>query len=72
MNNKSGFSALPAGNRGTDGTFFRNDGGYWWSTTENDASYAYYHCLFWFINYFNRDDLQAESEGISVRLVRDN
>ncbi|GBU26313.1 hypothetical protein R83H12_03009 [Fibrobacteria bacterium R8-3-H12] len=40
--NTSGFSALPGGYGGSDGSFFNvgSDGG-WWSSSKNDANYAY-------------------------------
>ncbi len=71
--NKSGFTGLPGGIRSDGGDFV--DGGvygYWWSSTELNDSYAYYHYLYcqsgkWFryVNYF-------KSSGFSVRCLRDN
>jgi uncharacterized protein (TIGR02145 family) len=41
-----GFSALPGGYDGSDGSFTKvGESGYWWSTTEYDASNAYYRAM---------------------------
>jgi uncharacterized protein (TIGR02145 family) len=42
--NDYGFSALPGGFGGSDGSFFGNVGndGYWWSASESSSSHAYY------------------------------
>lgn len=67
-----GFSALPGGFRsGIDGGFF-NVGydGYWWSSTEHDASRACRLAIFNIygsVNYYT----SYKSDGISVRCVRD-
>jgi uncharacterized protein (TIGR02145 family) len=43
-----GFSALPGGDRWTDGSFFDVGGwGSWWSATEIDASYAWGRYMDW-------------------------
>jgi uncharacterized protein (TIGR02145 family) len=43
--NESGFSALPGGYRHNSGPFFNGIGGsgYWWSSTEFNATLAWYH-----------------------------
>jgi uncharacterized protein (TIGR02145 family) len=71
-NNSSGFSALPGGYRRDDGTFY-NQGvyGFWWSATENDASVACDHNLFYVSGSLDRG-IDYKSCGYSVRLVRDN
>jgi len=70
-NNRSGFSALPGGCRGNNGSFGDvGYGGYWWGSTEYSASNAYLRDLS-----FCYDDLgwdgSHKSDGFSVRLVRD-
>jgi len=69
--NKSGFTALPGGDRGIDGTFL-NIGyyGYWWSASEGYAPGAwlrsvYYHASFVYsLSYY-------KEFGYSVRCLRD-
>ncbi|MGB5747192.1 MAG: FISUMP domain-containing protein [Desulfobacterales bacterium] len=70
-NNASGFSALPGGCR-YDGGFFSNqsDYGYWWSASEDDASFAYYRYLYCIYEYLYRY-INNKSLGFSVRLLRD-
>jgi uncharacterized protein (TIGR02145 family) len=71
-NNRSGFSALPGGCRGDDGSFSGvGDGGSWWSATESDASSAYYRYLSHFINALCKL-YSPKSCGFSVRLVKDS
>jgi uncharacterized protein (TIGR02145 family) len=71
-NNNSGFSALPGGYRYYDGYFnFQSNNGGWWSTTDYNASFA------WFRDLYYGGDVLGEYPtnkgcGISVRLVRDN
>ena len=71
-NNSSGFSALPGGYRGRASGNFLNFGmgGCWWNATVYDASYAYYHTL-----YYSRYDLGSlfalKSCGFSVKLLKD-
>ena len=69
--NESGFMALPAGSRNTDGSFGML--GYlsrWWSATENDATFSWGHAVYeslasnWIGGY-------NKSEGFSVRCVKD-
>jgi uncharacterized protein (TIGR02145 family) len=70
--NETGFTALPGGHRNSDGSF--SDVGYygdWWSTSENDASYAW-------LRYLNCSSAQVirnylnKSYGFSVRCLKDN
>jgi uncharacterized protein (TIGR02145 family) len=72
QNNSSGFSALPAGSRSSNGTY---DGQglffYWWLPKEMDSSNA------WFRRIDNNNNLgmyfpTAKSCGFSIRLVRDH
>ena len=69
--NESGFTGLPGGARSNDGTY-SNIGsyGYWWSSTENYSSDAWYRGLGYygssvFRSYYNK------RYGFSVRCVRD-
>jgi uncharacterized protein (TIGR02145 family) len=70
-NNRSGFSALPAGYRRGDGTFdgqsYSSD---WWGATNADASNAWYRGISYDFDYPGRDSY-AKLAGFSVRLVRD-
>ena len=66
------FSALPGGRRfDSDGAFYHAGSyGYWWSSTEYDATYAWYRRMYYgygsvYRNYNNR------RYGFSVRCVRD-
>src|SRR5271157_2385763 len=66
-NNRSGFSALPGGCRGDDGSFSGvGDGGSWWSVTESGTSAAYYRYLSHFINALCKL-YSPKSCGFSVR-----
>jgi uncharacterized protein (TIGR02145 family) len=70
-NNSSGFAGLPGGFRSSNGTFYNiGNYGYWWSTTESDASFAWNRYL---INY-NVNVLRLnyyKGFGYSVRCLRD-
>ena len=69
--NISGFSGLPGGNRGLTGTFGGIPGtGYWWSSTETDASNAWYRYLYYFYGDVGRNSY-FKLHGFSVRCVRD-
>jgi len=62
-----GFSALPGGG----GSFnYVGEGGFWWSSTEYDASYAYYRGMYYDNAYVNRSDTD-KSIFFSVRCVQD-
>lgn len=69
--NKSGFTGLPGGSRGNDGTF---DGigsyGYWWSSTQYDTYNAWYRALYYFSSSVDRPNYYKVL-GFSVRCVRD-
>jgi uncharacterized protein (TIGR02145 family) len=70
-NNKSGFSALPGGGRGNDGTFgYIGSYGYWWSTTEGDATSAGVSGLVYGYSYLYRNG-HTKEVGYSVRCLRD-
>jgi uncharacterized protein (TIGR02145 family) len=69
-NNASGFSALPGGFRGYDGTFnAQSYYGFWWSATEYNESDAWYRNLYFDASYLSRYNI-FKSCGFSVRLLR--
>jgi len=77
LNNSTGFSALPGGNRHHDDGTFVDVGynGHWWSATEINTSSA----RFWYMSYDNSSQIfpqpyneQSKSNGFSVRCIRDN
>jgi uncharacterized protein (TIGR02145 family) len=72
QNNKSGFSALPAGSRRQNGFFSIGSQAYWWSATEYNTSNAYHRYL---SNSEVEFDLLStyylKIYGFSVRLVKD-
>jgi len=67
-----GFSALPGGYRNySDGTFGTAGlSGYWWSSTENDASNAWTRDMYYFNGSVGRY-YDNKRDGFSVRCVRD-
>ena len=73
-NDRSGFTAIPGGNRNTYGGFTPlGKYGFWWSSTESSADYAWYRR----IDYHNSDVGRGESHftkfyGFSVRCIKDN
>ena len=71
-NNSTGFSALPGGYRRlSDGSFSTlSRGGHWWSSTEHDASRAWYRYLYYSNANVNRGNLN-KIYGYSVRCLRD-
>jgi len=70
-NNSSGFTALPGGCRGFSGTFdIIGSNDFWWSSTELNASYAWFRHLGYGGDTLARDYGTA-SYGYSVRCVRD-
>jgi uncharacterized protein (TIGR02145 family) len=70
-NNSTGFSAMPGGGCYAGGFYFVGRDGYWWSSTENDASSTWARGL-------NYNDIglsrynYSKYAGYSVRCVRDN
>ncbi len=69
--NSAGFSALPAGYRGYDGTFHyvRGYGG-WWSSTASDTTFSWFRSMYYSnADVFRRD--YYENYGFSIRCVRD-
>jgi uncharacterized protein (TIGR02145 family) len=69
--NESGFTALPGGERWTDGSFDDlGNFGYWWTATSNDITKAYF--------YYPDDDIPNiyrktgdKISGLSVRCIKD-
>lgn len=73
LNNFSGFSALPGGDRGGffNGTFFNLGGtAFWWTSTENSIQDAWY-LYFSFDVYYTILDYNKKQYGLSVRCVKD-
>ena len=69
--NETGFTALPGGYRSSYGDFYYiRYYGYWWSSTEGIASYAWNRYLNFGNSSVNRD-YDYRSVGFSVRCVRD-
>jgi uncharacterized protein (TIGR02145 family) len=70
-NNRSGFSALPAGWRSNYGVFnFQSKYCYWWSATEYNETLTWYRSLADVLSYLFRDGMY-KSCGLSVRLLKD-
>jgi len=67
--NKSGFTALPGGYREKSGNFdMIGNGGYWWSATEENATFAWYRSLI----YNNMSIVFGNKDyGFSVRCIKD-
>jgi uncharacterized protein (TIGR02145 family) len=69
--NETDFTALPGGCRRSFGSFsYLGSNGYWWSSTEYDASDAWNR----YLNYNNGDVHRYQSskeEGFSIRCIRD-
>jgi uncharacterized protein (TIGR02145 family) len=69
--NSSGFAGLPGGTRSSDGTFFDvGYGGYWWSSTENNSTFALFRYLYYGDGNFGRS-ITNKQFGFSVRCLRD-
>ncbi|MBM3424517.1 MAG: hypothetical protein FJY06_03360 [Bacteroidetes bacterium] len=70
--NTSGFSGLPGGYRGYDGSFNAiGEAGFWWSSTEDDADYVWGRTLGYDVGTVVRDNYGGKEEGFSVRCLRD-
>ncbi len=70
--NESGFSALPGGYRGYNGTFYYiGSDGHWWSAAENDATHAWFRRLGYNYSEVGRYD-GNNSLGFSVRCVKNS
>lgn len=69
--NESGFSGLPGGARGRDGTFsLVGEGGYWWSSTEDNIDIAWYRHLYYDVGPVYWDG-SFKGSGLSVRCLRE-
>ena len=69
--NSSGFSGLPGGSCDYFGTFFFfGTEGDWWSSSENDSTYAWNRSLYYTNNYIYRHRIDKK-EGCSVRCLKD-
>src|SRR5690554_410098 len=69
--NETGFTALPGGGRGGNGTFNGiGDSGYWWGATEYGAAIAWNRTMYDDYSYVSRANYYKEV-GFSVRCVRD-
>jgi uncharacterized protein (TIGR02145 family) len=68
-----GFSALPGGSRyDVSGRFYDVGGyGFWWSSTEDGASYAWFRYMHFGNEYVARSNY-SKKLGLSVRCIRDN
>jgi uncharacterized protein (TIGR02145 family) len=65
-----GFSALPSGDRGTDGSFFSvGKDGFWWTATEDVSGYAYYRRIGSGKGSVLEDGI-GKSNGKSVRCIQ--
>jgi len=69
--NESGFTALPGGDRSSNGSFYDlTYYAYFWSSSEYSSSYAWYRYL-----YYDNDDVYrgygSKTYGFSVRCVQD-
>jgi len=70
--NSSGFTALPGGYRNFDGSFnFIGYSGIWWSSTEVDATFAWYRSLLYGTSNTARNNYNNPS-GFSILLLKDN
>lgn len=69
-NNKSGFTALPGGYRGSNGLFSGiTNYGYWWTSTENGNSMYGRHLIS--VSYSITRGTHSKPTGFSVRCVKD-
>jgi uncharacterized protein (TIGR02145 family) len=70
--NDSGFSALPGGYRGSDGSFFNIRGSaFFWSAAEYDNGLAWFRDLYANSSVVDRGNYYYKSVGASVRCLRD-
>jgi uncharacterized protein (TIGR02145 family) len=67
-----GFAALPGGYGYPGGSFYDvGDGGFWWSSSEGDANYAYYRDMYYNDESVGRYDVSNKNELFSVRCLQD-
>jgi len=69
----SGFNVLPAGYRHNGNGAYNNMGnfGFFWSSTEDSSSYAWYRGLYYFSSNVNRHYLGGKQDGFSIRCLGD-
>jgi uncharacterized protein (TIGR02145 family) len=69
--NTSGFTALPGGNMQSTGSFI-NEGliGYWWTSSEQSPSNAWYRMIAGYNSAFDRGN-RTKKGGLSIRCVKD-
>jgi uncharacterized protein (TIGR02145 family) len=65
-----GFSALPAGERLNSFNNTLNSSGFFWSSTGDGQSNAWYRCMIYSFDYVSRD-IHPRRMGFSVRCIRD-
>lgn len=69
--NETGFTALPWGFRYSYGTFtIVGNHGYWWSSTEDNATYAFNRYMYYSSGYVGKN-YNKKAGGLYVRCVRD-
>ena len=69
--NSSGFTGLPGGDRGYDGTFYNiGSFGLWWSSSEDSTSFAWFRYLDYYVSDASRNS-SNKTNGFSVRCLRD-
>ncbi|MDD5186377.1 MAG: fibrobacter succinogenes major paralogous domain-containing protein, partial [Paludibacter sp.] len=72
-NNKTGFTALPAGNRSIYGVFYYLGlGGYWWTSTEYNDSWAWNRDMGYNVSYMGRHNYPNKQSGFSARCIKDS
>jgi uncharacterized protein (TIGR02145 family) len=70
--NVTGFTALPGGDKYSDGSCYMiGYTGYWWTATEYSPTYAWFRALFYELSNVATSK-QLKTEGYSVRCVKDN
>lgn len=71
LTNETGFTALPGGYRGTDGTYNNiKRYVYWWTSTEYSSLYAYNRSILYSFSYVDRSNT-GKKGGFSVRCIKD-
>ena len=71
INNKTGFTALPAGYRNFRGEFTNLVSySYWWTSTENSEMKARYRFMHNYYSYVGKGDFRKQN-GFSVRCLKD-
>ncbi|MHB9143539.1 MAG: fibrobacter succinogenes major paralogous domain-containing protein, partial [Paludibacter sp.] len=72
-NNKTGFTALPAGNRSIYGVFYYLGlGGYWWTSTEFNDFWAWNRDMGYNVSYMGRHNYPNKQSGFSARCIKDS